>query len=214
PQARRLRGCAGFARLATAVFRPHGLPARCRAGFAAYFTQGFLEDHWVCEYRDGDRWRLLDAQLDDTAVRDFGISFPPWDVPRDQFLDGSTAWCRARAGELDPSHLGASWLGLTGMWFAAGEGMLDVAALNTDELLRWEKWSVGRELGPGTDVPPPWLTKFDTVAAALHGAPEASRARQTYAEHDWLRVTSSVLSFQNGAPVELQLEAGQATPAS
>jgi hypothetical protein len=206
--------CAGFARIATAIFRAHGRPARCRAGFAAYFTPGFLEDHWVCEYWDEDRWRFLDAQLDDTAVRDFGISFSPCDVPRDRFLDGSTAWCRARAGELDPSRMGASWLGLAGMWFAAGEVMLDVAALNKEELLPWEKWSVGRELGPGTDLPARWLAELDGVAEALRGAPDGALARRIYAERDWLRVTARVLSFESGVPVELTLEQAPATPAS
>jgi len=214
PQDRAFCVCAGFARLATAVFRTHGLPARCRAGFAAYFTPGFLEDHWVCEYRDGDRWRLLDAQLDDTSVRDLGIAFSPCDVPRDQFVDGSTAWCRARAGELDPTRMGLSGLGLSGMWFAAGEVMLDVAALNKEELLPWEKWSAGRELGPGSEIPARWLAELDAVADALRGSPDAELARRIYAEHDWLRVTPRVLSFASGAPVELALERAPATPAS
>jgi len=155
-----------------------------------------------------------DAQLDETAVRDFGISFPPWDVPRDQFIDGSTAWCRARAGELDPSRMGLSGLGLSGMWFAAGEVMLDVAALNKEEMLPWEKWSVGRELGPGATVPASWLTELDTVAGALAGTPDAALARRVYAEHDWLRVTPTVLSFANGAPVELSLAEDPAPHAS
>jgi hypothetical protein len=214
PRDRAFCVCAGFARLATAVFRTHGVPARCRAGFAAYFTPGFLEDHWVCEYRNEDRWRLLDAQLDETAVRDFGISFPPWDVPRDQFIDGSTAWCRARAGELDPARMGLSGLGLSGMWFAAGEVMLDVAALNKEEMLPWEKWSVGRELGPGATVPASSLAKLDAVAGALRGAPDAGLARQVYAEHDWLRVTPTVLSFTSGVPVELTLAGAPAPRAS
>ena len=214
PQDRAFCVCAGFARIATAIFRAHRLPARCRAGFAAYFTPGFLEDHWVCEYRDGDRWRLLDAQLDDTAVRDFGISFPPWDVPREQFIDGSTAWCQARAGKLDPARMGLSGLGLSGMWFAAGEVMLDVAALNKEEMLPWEKWSVGRELGPGATVPASWLAQFDAVARALEGAPAAGLARRTYAERDWLRVTPTVLSFASDAPVELTLAGDPAPHAS
>ena len=142
--------CAGFARVAAAVLRHHAMPARCRAGFAAYFTPGFLEDHWVCEYWDGSAWRLLDAQLDDTAVRELGVGFAPWDVPRDQFLDAATAWRRLRAGELDPSRMGLSALGLAGTWFAVGELMLDAAALNKDEMLPWEKWSIGRDCGPGS----------------------------------------------------------------
>ena len=104
-RARALGLCAGFTRLATAVFRSHGVPARCSAGFAAYFSPT-LEDHWVCEYWDGATWRLLDAQLGEHTARDPGIRFSPIDVPRDQFLDASTAWRRMRAGEIDPSTMG------------------------------------------------------------------------------------------------------------
>lgn len=197
--------CAGFARVATAVFRAHGEPARCRAGFAGYFNPGFLEDHWVCEYRDGDEWRLLDAQLDDASVRELGLGFSPCDVPRDQFIDGSTAWRRMRAGELDPARIGLSVLGLTGAWFAVGNVMLDAAALNKDELLPWEKWSVGREFGPDHDPDPVWAARFDEVAALLGGSPDAALAQRVYREHEWLRVTPSILSFANGPPVEVEI---------
>jgi hypothetical protein len=197
--------CAGFARLAAAVFRAHAVPARCRAGFAAYFTPGFLEDHWVCEYWDGAGWRLLDAELDETAVRDLAVTFPPWDVPRDRFLDASTAWCRLRAGELDPARMGLSALGLAGAWFVAGNVMLDAAALNKEEMLPWEKWSAGLEFGPGRDVPPRWCAELDAVAGTLRGAPDAARARRVYAERAWLRVTPTVVSFLGGAPTEVAL---------
>jgi len=205
PEKRCFCVCAGFARIATAVFRTHGLPARCRAGFARYFNPGFLEDHWVCEYRAGDTWRLLDAQLDDAAVRELGIAFSPCDVPRDQFIDGSTAWRRMRAGELDPARMGLSVLGIAGAWFVVGDLMLDVAALNKEELLPWEKWSVGRELGPGHDPDPRWAERFDEVAGLLGGSPDAVLARRVYREHDWLRVTPSIVSFASGTPVEVAL---------
>jgi hypothetical protein len=91
--------CCGFARLATAIFRAHAVPARCRVGFAAYFTPGFFEDHWVSEYWDGTQWHLLDAELDEAAVAHHGISFAPSDVPRNQFINGATAWCGVRSGE-------------------------------------------------------------------------------------------------------------------
>ena len=202
PDARGFCVCAGFARLATAAFRSHRVPARCRVGFAAYFSPT-LEDHWVCEYWDGGTWRLLDAQLGEHTARDPGIRFSPIDVPRDQFLDASTAWRRMRAGEIDPSTMGLSVLGLTGAWFVAGNLMLDAAALNKEEMLPWEKWSVGRDLGPGSTVPPALAERFDAVAARLAGSPDATTAVQVYREHAWLRVTPTVLSFGEGVPTEV-----------
>jgi hypothetical protein len=195
--------CAGFARVATAVFRAHGRPARCRAGFAAYFNPGWLEDHWVCEYwRDGD-WHLLDAQLDDETIRMNAIDFPPTDVPRAAFVDAGTAWRRVRRGDIDATRIGLSPLGFAGLWFVAGNLMLDAAALNKEEMLPWEKWSVGRALGPGATVPDDLARRFDDVAAELEGSPDAETAARVYREHDWLRVTPTVISFSDGPPTEV-----------
>ena len=203
--------CAGFARVATAVFRAHGQPARCRAGFAAYFNPGRLEDHWVCEYRHDGAWRLLDAQLDGETIRMNGIDFPPTDVPREAFVDAGTAWRRVRSGEIDPTTIGLSPFGFAGLWFVAGNLMLDVAALNKEEMLPWEKWSVGRALGPGATVPADLAARFDVVAATLGGSADAATAARVYREHEWLRVTPTVLSFFDGAPSEVP---GSRHPAS
>jgi len=205
PEARFFCVCAGFARVATAVLRMHAIPARCRVGFAAYFNPGFLEDHWVCEFWDGAAWRLLDAQLDDDAVRELGIAFTPQDVPRDQFVDASTAWRRLRAGELDPERMGLSVVGLTGAWFVVGNVMLDAAALNKEEMLPWEKWSVGRECGPGQEPTADLAAQLDDVAALLHGSPDATLARRVYRERAWLRVTPTILSFATGTPLEIEV---------
>lgn len=208
PDAKAWCVCAGFARVAVAVFRTHGVPARCRSGFATYFNPGFQEDHWVCERWDGTAWRLLDAQLDAEALREDAIDFAPDDVPRDRFLDASTAWRRMRAGELAADTFGLSPLGLAGAWFVAGNVMLDAAALNKQEMLPWEKWSIGRQLGPGANVPDEWAARLDAVAASLAGAPSGAIAERIYREHGWLRVTPTVVSFADGAPIEVDSGAG------
>lgn len=205
PEQRLFCVCAGFARVATAVLRQHAVPARCRVGFAAYFNPGFLEDHWVCEYWDGEGWCLLDAQLDEAAAQELGITFAPWNVPRDQFIDASTAWRRMRAAELDPAKMGLSVLGLTGTWFVVGNVMLDVAALNKEEMLPWEKWSIGRECGPGHELASEWAEQLDQVARLLAGAPDAPLAQRVYRERDWLRVTPTVLCMLRGGPVEVDV---------
>ena len=93
PPERRFIGiCRDYALLACAVLRHHGVPARARVGFANYFTPNFYEDHWVCEYHRGDRWRLLDPELSERVRAYFKVSFPPSDVPRDRFLTAGEAW--------------------------------------------------------------------------------------------------------------------------
>lgn len=206
PEDRLFCVCAGFARVAATVLRLHAVPARCRAGFASYFTPGFLEDHWVCEYWTGSEWRLLDAQLDDRAQRELGLDFAPSDVPRDRFIDASTAWLRLRAGEIDPSKIGLSALGLSGTWFGVGSVMLDVAALNKEEMLPWEKWSLGRDCGPGQEPAPEVAQQLDDVARQLQGAPDAALAERVYRTHPWLRVTPTVLSFATGLPMEIAVQ--------
>ena len=111
-----------------------------------------------------------------------------------------------RAGDVDPSTMVLSPLGLSGAWFVAGNVMLDVAALNKEEMLPWEKWSVGRELGPGAPVPADLAARFDAIASQLAGAADGARAAQVYAEHPWLRVTPTIVSFADGTPVELDVQ--------
>jgi hypothetical protein len=42
--------CRHFTVMMVAMLRAQGTPARARCGFGGYFTAGFFEDHWVCEY--------------------------------------------------------------------------------------------------------------------------------------------------------------------
>jgi hypothetical protein len=100
--------------------------------------------------------------------------------------------------------MGLPTLGLAGMWFVAGSVMLDVAMLNEEGVLPWEKWSVGRGLGPGQDVPTQWLEQFDKVAALLHGAPDEEVVHRVL-----LRVTPTVASFLSGTPSEVAIPANQ-----
>ena len=137
--------CRHFALMLTALLREQGVAARARCGFAAYFTPGKFEDHWVCEYwsESRPRWTLVDAQLDAVQRRSLKVDFDPFDVPRDRFIIAGDAWqrCRARAG--DPAKFGLSFVpGLAGMWFIAGNVVRDLAALNRMEMLPWDVWGL------------------------------------------------------------------------
>ena len=67
PHQRIATNCRGLTVMAVTLLRCAGVPARARCGFGAYFTPGWYEDHWVAEYHDGDRWKLLDAQIDEAS---------------------------------------------------------------------------------------------------------------------------------------------------
>lgn len=136
PEKRLVGRCHHFALLLTALLRANCVPARARCGFADYFNPGYREDHWVCEYWNGeqDRWVFVDAQLDAVWRTRCKIDFDILDVPRDRFLCAGEAWFSCRSGA-DPAKFGIDHTGVRGLWFVAGDLIRDVAALNKAEML-------------------------------------------------------------------------------
>jgi hypothetical protein len=196
PPERRLVGiCRHYMLLALTTFRHHGVPARGRVGFGAYFNPGKFEDHWLCEYWNADRgrWALLDAQFDDIFIRNLSIRHDVLDVPRDQFLTAADAWRRCRAGDLDPHAFGIEFSQLRGLWFIAGSLVHDLAALNGCEVLPWDVWGAqpraNAELGADT------LAFFDDIAS-LTADPDAGfdAMRQRFADDPMLRLPDTVFN--------------------
>jgi hypothetical protein len=145
PPAERFAGtCRDFTVLLCAMLREAGVPARARAGFAGYFTDGFFDDHWTVEWwSDGHGWRLVDAQLASAPEGTYtDADVDPLDVPRDAFLVGGLAWRECRAGDRDPDRIGTSAAGLTGLWEVQGNVVRDLANLNRVEPLPWDDWGV------------------------------------------------------------------------
>jgi hypothetical protein len=196
PPERRLVGiCRHFMLLAIAIFRHHGVPARGRGGFGAYFQPGTFEDHWLCEYWKADegRWALLDAQFDDIFVRRLSIRHDIHDVPREQFLTASDAWRRYRSGELDPQVFGIEFSRLRGLWFIAGSLIRDLAMLNGCEVLPWDVW--GAQPPPDATLSDEELDFFDQVAL-LTVDPDANfdALSRRFAEDARVRVPETVFN--------------------
>ncbi len=207
PETRVLGTCRNCALLACAILRQHGVAARLRVGFADYFTPGFHEDHWVCEVDDGGDWRLLDAELTAEVRERFAISFDPADAPREHFLVAADAWWAIRRGERDAARFGVSAFGLGGMWFVAGSLLRDLAALAMEEMMPWDYWGPAREFRPGSEIPPDWLDRLDSLADALAREPAGyDDVRSIIAAHPWTALTPTVLSFPQGQPVEVSLD--------
>jgi hypothetical protein len=206
PPEERLFGiCRHYALAAASVFRARGVPARLRAGFATYFTPGWAEDHWVCEYYDGSAWKLLDAELGETTRRQLSIAFPAHDVPRTRFLSAGQAWLQARNGEVDPAKIGYREIGVRGLWFVAGSLLRELAALNMAEMQPWDVWGPTRDLGPDNPVADEWLSRFDALASSLADEPaQLTEAAQLIQRHPWAALGRSVLSYRL-EPVEVSL---------
>ncbi|WP_250003782.1 transglutaminase-like domain-containing protein [Actinoplanes sp. M2I2] len=134
--------CRSFSVVTVAMLRAHGFEARARAGFADYFLPGFHEDHWVVQWRDGDRWRLADPQIDALQRDALGLAFDPLDLPAARFLTGPDAWRQVRSGTTDPDSFGFSGAPeMKGEWFVARSVILDRAALAGVEALPWDAWA-------------------------------------------------------------------------
>lgn len=193
PPRRRLAGvCAHYAMLTTALLRHHGIPARTRGGFEAYFSESFHHDHWITEYWEADeeRWVRVDAEIDDPFRRRFDVDSDALDLPPGRFLTGADAWRLCRPGRKPPRSFGIAgeeWLG--GWSFVVNELVLDFNALNKVESLPWDRTQLDRtELDELTAVE---LGLLDELAATVsEGDAAFARIRQLFKTRPRLRKTT------------------------
>ena len=204
PRRRFIGSCSHYALLACSIMRHHGVPSRLRVGFATYFGSELYVDHWLCEYWDGRVWRLADAELDAETRGRRGITFEPWDVPRDRFFTAGQAWLQIQTGDLDADRFGV--FEFTGAWFVAGSVVRDLAALNKHEMLPWDYWGIGRELPTGRPVSDEVSAHIDAIARLIAPDPIDWRGATAIYEADAsVQVPDVVLSFPYGTPIEVTL---------
>lgn len=191
--------CHAFSRLTVTLLRSAGVPARARCGFGAYFRPGWLEDHWVAEYWNptAERWQMADAQLDETWRAMIGFIGDPLAITSNEFVTAGHAWQAWRRGDLDAGRCGLSAIDEHGAHWIAHNLRLDLASLNKVEMLPWDVWGAGWELGeqPTETV----LQLFDRVAE-LTVDPDARLAdlRALYDTDNSLRMNGTVLNVARG----------------
>lgn len=193
--------CRDFAILAASAFRAGGVPARLRVGFADYIVPDFWEDHWLCEWHDGQHWQRLDVEF---AATD-GPSFNTLDVPRERFLTACEAWFRIKDEPSIASRFGVSSLGLGGEWFVAGSVLREIAALRKLELKPWDYWGLSKDLSPvSTELSRQARTTLDQLASRLRSA-DVDGDGELEAIADW-PLPKEVISFPQGEPVVVVLQ--------
>lgn len=198
--------CHDFALLAAGALRHHGIPARLQVGYAGYFIPGKWEDHWVCEYRRGDRWALLDGQLGPIARDGFKIGFPVDDLSAAEWRSAASIWLAIRAGAVDEQLCGVSFAGIQGRWFVAAAVLRDAAALARIECLPWDYWGLGRHFLETREVSEPEAGQIDALAAALDPAPEnRDGAEGVLDRFPWARPGETVTSVIVTTPVEVPI---------
>jgi len=192
--------CRDFALLALSRFRQRGIPARLRVGFADYLVPGYWEDHWLCEWRHGGRWKRLDVEF--AAIG--GVSFDTLDVPRERFLTASEAWYRIKDEPEIAKRFGVSSLNLCGEWFVAGSLLREVAALRKLELKPWDYWGLSKDLSPvSTELSQQARTTFEQLASRLENA-DLDGDGEPEALGDW-PLPKRIVSFPQGEPVDVVL---------
>ena len=200
PEQRVIGNCRQFSVLTCALLRRAGIPARVRAGFAAYFQPGTWTDHWIVERWDADRdrWVRTDPQLDGTQRRVFGVDFDPMDLPAGHFLPGGEAWLRCRRGDDEPERFGIQ--DMRGPWFVACSAVRDLAALNKVEMHVWDTWGVmeAMVLAALTDAQ---LAQVDHIARTADTGTLAD-IRRVY-DADGVRVPGTVTSHRFGRTVSV-----------
>jgi hypothetical protein len=190
PDQRQVGVCRHFSLVHVAMLRAQGIPARARCGFGAYFEKGKFYDHWVTEYWNeaGQRWVLVDAQMDPHQRKLFHVGFDPQDVPRDQFLVAGDAWTLCHDGKADPDDF--CILDMKGWWFIASNVIRDVAALNGHEMLPWDVW--GAMVPDDEKIDRAFIDRLAELSSRPDADPEALRA----AYHD-NRVAVPPVVFNN-----------------
>jgi hypothetical protein len=199
PKKRLIGNCRQFSVLTCALLRRAGVPARARCGFSAYLDPGQWTDHWIVERWDTNqkRWMRTDAQLDEKFHELLGYEFDPLDLPEGEFLSGSEAWQRCRAGAEDPELFGLD--DMRGPWFVAGDAIRDLAALNKVELLPWDVW--GAMPGPEDKIDPERAAFIDDVAQVVV-AGQLDKQQELYRQ-EGLKVPQEVFSARFERPVRL-----------
>jgi len=185
--------CRHFALFLAAALRAHGVPARARCGFGAYFIPRQFEDHWVCEYWNAAerRWILADAQIDAHQRSLLNIDFDSLDVPRDRFIIAGDAWAQCRRGDADAGAFGI--FHMRGLWFISGNVVRDYAALNHMEMLPWDAW--GAMLAPDATATADQLALLDRLAALAQSSDAAhAELRALYERDDGVRVPATVFN--------------------
>ncbi|PDT41244.1 MULTISPECIES: transglutaminase-like domain-containing protein [Sinorhizobium] len=196
--------CRDFAMMAVSSFRERGTPARLRVGFADYLVPDHWEDHWLCEWHDGRRWKRLDVEFEAIG----GVSFDTLDVPSERFITASEAWFRIMGDPELASRFGVSSLNLAGEWFVAGSLLREVAALRKLELKPWDYWGLSKDLSPNlTELSSQARATLDHLASRLRtAAVDGDDEPETIA--DW-PLPDEVISFPRGEPMTVRLHNSQ-----
>ena len=194
PSKKTIGNCRDFTVLTVALMREKGIPARARCGFGAYFSTPEMKlryiDHWVVEYWNGERWIMVDSQLDEFQQKTLNLQFDTLDVPHDMFITGGAAWQMCQIDGADPETFGIN--NMNGLGFIRGDMIRDLAALAKTPLLPWDCWGII------LDEDFRDLELLDRVATVTQPATQNYEAIMELNKHPRLKVPEIITSWEGG----------------
>ncbi len=120
--------------LMSAIFKAKGIPCRSRNGFAPYFFEGQIVDHWINQvWSDAlNRWITFDAD----GFYDRGkIGFEQYDMPVDRFDWAAETWLAGRRGDTSRTqYIYADGLGINPLKAIIRSVFYDFHALMNHEI--------------------------------------------------------------------------------
>lgn len=139
--------CRDYATLFCAILRYHGIPARTRVAFSAFYFKHFNHDEVVLEYWNElkQKWCLVDPRVTEIHIKQqkLIIDFDLLDVPRDQLIVPGLAWQMVRRNPaLSDEFCGEDRTKNKGMWYIRDRLIQDFAALNSVEMQLWDVWGL------------------------------------------------------------------------
>jgi len=193
PHQRLIGNCRDHATLLCSLLRQQEIPARVRFGFASYIRhpEFLYPDHVLCEYWDAEvgRWKLVDAEQDDTLIESNGLDFDPLNVPRDRFIVAGQAWQMCRDGQTSQDEFGFEGE-MKGVWIIQSYLVHDLAALNKVEFLIQDCWGLA-DIGPDNVNSKEENNLIDRVAELTAKSDDFSALSQIYS-HPRLEVPAEV----------------------
>lgn len=84
--------------LLASILKAKGIPARCRSGYANYFSKergSTYYDHWIVQYYNEKESRWVNVDADNI----YQVDFNQWDFPKKEFKWIAEVWLDVRSGK-------------------------------------------------------------------------------------------------------------------
>jgi hypothetical protein len=192
-----ISSCRDFSLLACSILRHHGIAARLRVVFNAYYNPLIFHDQLILEYWHARHcaWFSVDVRMTELHLRksNIDLDFDLFNLPEDKYIPAAFAWISARK-KPELAHKFGGGVGHRGLWYLRDRLLQDLAAVNKVEMLIWDCW--GMMNTPKDEISEEDLIFLDQVALMLL-APDCYFLQliDLYNNNSLVKVPQKIVSF-------------------